>query len=53
MKLDLYSSRNPNFITKLLQNFRSNSMILKLPNELFYDGELKVRIYLILKYINA
>lgn len=46
MKLKLYESRNPNFITKLLQNFRSHSMILKLPNELFYGGELQVNTIL-------
>jgi superfamily I DNA and/or RNA helicase len=27
-------------ITKLVQNYRSHPAILKLPNELFYDGEL-------------
>uniref|UniRef100_A0A667YRC3 RNA helicase n=1 Tax=Myripristis murdjan TaxID=586833 RepID=A0A667YRC3_9TELE len=30
------------FVTKLLQNYRSHPAILKIPNELFYDGELQV-----------
>lgn len=29
-------------ITKLLKNYRSHPAILKLPNEMFYDGELQV-----------
>ncbi|NXQ50424.1 SDE3 helicase, partial [Catharus fuscescens] len=33
---------NPQFITKLLWNYRSHEAILKIPNELFYDNELKV-----------
>ncbi|XP_037629483.1 putative helicase mov-10-B.2 [Sebastes umbrosus] len=33
-----YSNR---FVTKLLQNYRSHPAILKVPNELFYDGELQ------------
>ncbi|XP_061590937.1 putative helicase mov-10-B.1 [Cololabis saira] len=28
------------FVTKLLHNYRSHPAILKIPNELFYDGEL-------------
>ena len=32
---------NPNYVTKLVNSFRSHPDILKLPNELFYDGELK------------
>uniref|UniRef100_A0A8C1YHK8 RNA helicase n=1 Tax=Cyprinus carpio TaxID=7962 RepID=A0A8C1YHK8_CYPCA len=32
-----YDSR---YVTKLLQNYRSHPSILKIPNELFYDGEL-------------
>ncbi|XP_030077500.1 helicase MOV-10, partial [Microcaecilia unicolor] len=31
---------NPQFVTKLLHNYRSHSAILKTPNELFYDNEL-------------
>ncbi|XP_059343906.1 helicase MOV-10 isoform X1 [Ammospiza nelsoni] len=33
---------NPQFITKLLWNYRSHEAILRIPNELFYDNELKV-----------
>ncbi|XP_072212162.1 helicase MOV-10 isoform X1 [Excalfactoria chinensis] len=32
---------NPQFVTKLLWNYRSHKAILKVPNELFYDNELK------------
>ncbi|NXI60620.1 SDE3 helicase, partial [Chloroceryle aenea] len=32
---------NPQFITKLLWNYRSHEAILRIPNELFYDSELK------------
>ncbi|XP_029428141.1 helicase MOV-10 [Rhinatrema bivittatum] len=32
---------NPQFVTKLLHNYRSHSAILKTPNELFYDNELQ------------
>ncbi|NWZ86892.1 SDE3 helicase, partial [Poecile atricapillus] len=33
---------NPQFITKLLWNYRSHEAILRIPNELFYENELKV-----------
>ncbi|NWT59640.1 SDE3 helicase, partial [Erythrocercus mccallii] len=33
---------DPQFITKLLCNYRSHEAILRIPNELFYDNELKV-----------
>uniref|UniRef100_A0A3Q3WG00 RNA helicase n=1 Tax=Mola mola TaxID=94237 RepID=A0A3Q3WG00_MOLML len=33
---------NNHFVTKLLHNYRSHPAILKIPNELFYDGELQV-----------
>ncbi|XP_044207551.1 putative helicase mov-10-B.1 isoform X3 [Thunnus albacares] len=33
---------NKCFVTKLLRNYRSHPAILKIPNELFYDGELQV-----------
>ncbi|NWI87216.1 SDE3 helicase, partial [Pitta sordida] len=33
---------NTQFVTKLLWNYRSHETILRIPNELFYDGELKV-----------
>ncbi|NXD43233.1 SDE3 helicase, partial [Copsychus sechellarum] len=33
---------NAQFITKLLWNYRSHEAILRIPNELFYDNELKV-----------
>ncbi|NWS75650.1 SDE3 helicase, partial [Crotophaga sulcirostris] len=32
---------NPQFVTKLLWNYRSHETILRIPNELFYDSELK------------
>ncbi|KAK0677637.1 MOV10 Helicase, partial [Pygoscelis papua] len=32
---------NPQFVTKLLWNYRSHEAILRIPNELFYDSELK------------
>ncbi|KAM9350970.1 putative helicase mov-10-B.1 [Symphorus nematophorus] len=33
---------NKRFATKLLHNYRSHPAILKIPNKLFYDGELQV-----------
>ncbi|NXA05303.1 SDE3 helicase, partial [Sapayoa aenigma] len=33
---------NAQFVTKLLWNYRSHETILRIPNELFYDNELKV-----------
>ncbi|XP_047446737.1 putative helicase mov-10-B.2 [Mugil cephalus] len=33
---------NKSFVTKLLRNYRSHPAILKIPNELFYDGDLEV-----------
>uniref|UniRef100_A0A4W6DPG2 RNA helicase n=1 Tax=Lates calcarifer TaxID=8187 RepID=A0A4W6DPG2_LATCA len=44
--IDLYKSRdiygfNNRFVTKLLRNYRSHPAILKIPNELFYKGELQ------------
>nr|XP_056700824.1 helicase MOV-10 [Euleptes europaea] len=33
---------NPQFVTKLLRNYRSHRAILKFPNEKFYEGELQV-----------
>ncbi|CAG9818274.1 unnamed protein product [Phaedon cochleariae] len=41
MDLDLYKTQDPNYITMLRQNFRSNSTILQLPNKLFYAGQLQ------------
>lgn len=32
---------NPQFITKLLRNYRSHPTILDVPNRLYYDGELQ------------
>ncbi|PIO16213.1 hypothetical protein AB205_0021170, partial [Aquarana catesbeiana] len=34
---------NPEFVTKLLLNYRSHPDILTIPNELFYDNELQSR----------
>lgn len=31
---------NPEFVTKLTRNYRSHPAILRLPNELFYHGDL-------------
>ncbi|KAF5270326.1 hypothetical protein FQR65_LT05514 [Abscondita terminalis] len=41
MKLPLYSSHNSNFISTLKNNFRAHPLVLQLPNELFYDNQLK------------
>ncbi|NWH68682.1 M10L1 helicase, partial [Geococcyx californianus] len=35
------SGYDPQFVTKLLWNYRSHEAILRVPNELFYDSELK------------
>ncbi|XP_062451285.1 helicase MOV-10 [Rhea pennata] len=35
------SGYDPCFVTKLLWNYRSHTAILKVPNELFYESELK------------
>ncbi|XP_033218429.1 putative helicase MOV-10 [Belonocnema kinseyi] len=32
---------NPNFLTKLVKNYRSHETILHVPNELFYENELE------------
>uniref|UniRef100_A0A3B4CLG4 RNA helicase n=1 Tax=Pygocentrus nattereri TaxID=42514 RepID=A0A3B4CLG4_PYGNA len=32
---------NTRYVTKLLRNYRSHKSILKIPNEMFYDGELQ------------
>ncbi|NXV78175.1 SDE3 helicase, partial [Atlantisia rogersi] len=32
---------NPQFVTKLLWNYRSHESILRIPNELFYNSELR------------
>ncbi|KAI7797624.1 putative helicase mov-10-B.2 [Triplophysa rosa] len=42
---ELYNRRenmeyDKRYVTKLLQNYRSHPSILKVPNELFYDGQL-------------
>ncbi|XP_044065668.1 putative helicase mov-10-B.1 [Siniperca chuatsi] len=44
--INLYKSHetygfNNRFVTKLLRNYRSHPAILKIPNELFYKGELQ------------
>lgn len=45
MKFNIYKKNddgkyNPVYVTKLLNNYRSHPAILKIPSELFYDGEL-------------
>ncbi|PIN22560.1 RNA helicase [Handroanthus impetiginosus] len=37
---ELYGTGNENFMTKLVRNYRTHEAILRLPSELFYDGEL-------------
>ena len=32
---------NPNFVSKLINSFRSHPSILEVPNDCFYDGELR------------
>ncbi|XP_062396748.1 putative helicase mov-10-B.1 [Sardina pilchardus] len=39
-KKDETGHYNSRYVTKLLLNYRSHKSILKIPNELFYDGEL-------------
>ena len=31
---------DPNFITKLVKNYRSHEAILRIPNQMFYENEL-------------
>ncbi|RCV46448.1 hypothetical protein SETIT_9G532900v2 [Setaria italica] len=35
-----YETGNPNYVTKLVRNYRCHPAILELPSELFYGGEL-------------
>ncbi|PUZ42738.1 hypothetical protein GQ55_9G606500 [Panicum hallii var. hallii] len=35
-----YRTGNPNYVTKLVRNYRCHPAILELPSELFYGGEL-------------
>uniref|UniRef100_A0A0D9VPT7 RNA helicase n=1 Tax=Leersia perrieri TaxID=77586 RepID=A0A0D9VPT7_9ORYZ len=35
-----YSTGDPNYVTKLVRNYRCHPAILELPSELFYEGEL-------------
>ncbi|XP_062209956.1 probable RNA helicase SDE3 [Phragmites australis] len=35
-----YETGNPNYVTKLVRNYRCHPAILELPSELFYRGEL-------------
>ncbi|CAM0871385.1 unnamed protein product [Alopecurus aequalis] len=35
-----YHSEDPNYVTKLLRNYRCHPAILELPSQLFYGGEL-------------
>lgn len=44
MELPLYlranGKYNPNYITKLIHNYRSHDVLLRIPNSVFYDNEL-------------
>ncbi|KAG8096036.1 hypothetical protein GUJ93_ZPchr0013g37662 [Zizania palustris] len=35
-----YSTRDPNYVTKLVRNYRCHPTIMELPSDLFYEGEL-------------
>ncbi|XP_043472693.1 putative helicase mov-10-B.1 [Leptopilina heterotoma] len=39
-KKDYSNKYDPNFLTKLVQNYRSHETILRLPNQMYYDSEL-------------
>ncbi|XP_043472685.1 putative helicase mov-10-B.1 [Leptopilina heterotoma] len=39
-KKDYDNKYDPNFLTKLVQNYRSHETILRLPNQMYYDSEL-------------
>lgn len=41
MKFPLYASNNVNVITTLKLNFRAHPEVLQIPNELFYENQLK------------
>jgi superfamily I DNA and/or RNA helicase len=41
-KDETHKQYNPAVITKLVKNFRSHKKILAVPNQIFYDNELKV-----------
>lgn len=45
MTLDCYTNDRikKSYTTKLIKNFRCHNAILKVPNELFYDGELQCK----------
>ncbi|KAL6645009.1 hypothetical protein ACP70R_016617 [Stipagrostis hirtigluma subsp. patula] len=39
-EFEQYETGNPNYVTKLVRNYRCHPAILHLPSELFYGGEL-------------
>ncbi|KAL6901809.1 hypothetical protein ACP4OV_004685 [Aristida adscensionis] len=39
-EFEQYETANPNYVTKLVRNYRCHPAILHLPSELFYGGEL-------------
>ncbi|KAG8256361.1 Helicase MOV-10 [Homalodisca vitripennis] len=42
-KKDPASGYNNQYLTKLVQNYRSHPAILRIPNRLFYDNELEIK----------
>ncbi|TVU48310.1 hypothetical protein EJB05_07943 [Eragrostis curvula] len=39
-EFEQYETGNPNYVTKLVKNYRCHPAILHLPSELFYEGDL-------------
>ncbi|KAI5643202.1 AAA domain-containing protein [Phthorimaea operculella] len=43
---EVYASNDPNYTLMLRNNFRSDPAVLRIPNDLFYHGQLRVSIYI-------